>query len=562
MTTENASHQATPAYPAFLRIGLTDRCNLKCEFCPRDEYFEAIGGGKGVFLSLENLRKLEPAIAAARKVSLTGFGEPTVHPQFFEIIDYICRTCSAERPICIITNGTTLSERHAHALAGRIGSIAVSLNAATSETYRQVAHFDLDKVTSKIRNFARALSEQDRSRVALHFVVDGEVMHEMPAFVRLTHELGLSRARFDEYRLIRESDFDRTLLCKHEEYTRLLEEAFSEGERLGVQVIGREFFKEQPRIFTKELYCKSPMIEAVIDPYGSVTPCCYTGQSMGNAFQDGIEKVWEGPLYSMLRKSRCLGQCKVCNVFHRPEDSVSHIASHMKFAPRTTAFLENWNAKIDQAHSNDADVLQRDLTMYERATKYSSKFATEFAEKVQLLLLTDFSRHYFDPDLPSCDQDDTWAALDRALIVAANQYNSIALEAGCNEMVGNLIGFGWQVSGHGLANGERYIVDGIQAGFFLRRRQGETVRFRLTSMTPRTQLLLSIDGGTPSLADDEASTGDLVWTLPPAMIDGVATLSLTVSVSAKKSMRTYFFGGRAQTRTRATIRKIMIEDCG
>lgn len=260
MTTENASHLAAPAYPAFLRIGLTDRCNLKCEFCPRDEYFEAIGGGKGVFLSLENLRKLEPAIAAARKVSLTGFGEPTVHPQFFEIVDYICRTCSAERPICIITNGTTLSERHAHALAGRIGSIAVSLNAATSETYRQVAHFDLNKVTSKIRNFARALPEQDRRRVALHFVVNGEVMHEMPAFVRLTHELGLSRARFDEYRLIRESDFDRTLLCKHEEYTRLLEEALSEGARLGVQVIGREFFKEHPRIFTKELYCKSPMI--------------------------------------------------------------------------------------------------------------------------------------------------------------------------------------------------------------------------------------------------------------------------------------------------------------
>jgi hypothetical protein len=380
----------------------------------------------------------------------------------------------------------------------------------------------------------------------------------MPAFVRLTHELGLLRARFDEYRLIRESDFDRTLLCKHKEYTRLLIEAFSEGKRLGVHVVAREFFWEPPRIFPKELYCYSPMIEAVIDPYGNVTPCCYTGQSMGNAFREGIEAVWHGSLYSMLRKSRCFGQCQVCNLFHRLEDSISHVASHMKFAPQDSAFLNNWNAKIELAHSNDENVWQRDMTMYERATEFSSEFATEFAYWVQLLLLTDFSRHYFEPDLPSCNQYDTWLALDRALIRHAHKDNPIALTIGCNEMVGNLIGFGWQVAGNNLTKGERYVVDGISAGLFLRRKKAEIVRFIVSTIESGAQLLLSVDdAAAPSRADGQTAAGDLVWTLPPPLDDGVVTITLTVTT--KRSWRAALFRKKASAAAFAVVRSIKIE---
>ena len=75
-------------YPKKLTIVLTDRCNLKCVICQRDEYEQAVGGF-GQLLDLNNLSHLDEAIKAAEIIDITGFGESFLHPELKGFLDYI-----------------------------------------------------------------------------------------------------------------------------------------------------------------------------------------------------------------------------------------------------------------------------------------------------------------------------------------------------------------------------------------------------------------------------------------------------------------------------------------
>ena len=80
--TAGARDEASPIvkdapYPKKLTIVLTDRCNLKCFICQRDEYEQALGGF-GQLLDLNNLSHLDEAIKAAQIIDITGYSESDV----------------------------------------------------------------------------------------------------------------------------------------------------------------------------------------------------------------------------------------------------------------------------------------------------------------------------------------------------------------------------------------------------------------------------------------------------------------------------------------------------
>ena len=84
-------------YPGHLAIELTDACNLHCKHCYRsaDYQGEFINKDK-LFLSIEKLSAKGLSI-----VELTG-GEVTLHPDFCEILDYMCKKLDI---VAVLTNG-------------------------------------------------------------------------------------------------------------------------------------------------------------------------------------------------------------------------------------------------------------------------------------------------------------------------------------------------------------------------------------------------------------------------------------------------------------------------
>lgn len=121
----------------YLRISLTDRCNLRCVYCMPEEGvpFEGLDN----VLSFEEITRLVRVMASAglKKVRLTG-GEPLVRKNVSDLASDLVKTPGI-REVTLTTNGILLA-RDADALykAG-IRRLNISLDTLQPERFQQIA---------------------------------------------------------------------------------------------------------------------------------------------------------------------------------------------------------------------------------------------------------------------------------------------------------------------------------------------------------------------------------------------------------------------------------------
>jgi cyclic pyranopterin phosphate synthase len=120
----------------YLRVSVTDRCNLRCLYClPEDAEFPF---GDRDFLSPEEIEALVGTLVrpGIRRVRLTG-GEPLVRKDILEIVRRL-RAIPGVEDLSLSTNGTEL-ERMAPALkdAG-LDRVNVSLDSLDPDVFREI----------------------------------------------------------------------------------------------------------------------------------------------------------------------------------------------------------------------------------------------------------------------------------------------------------------------------------------------------------------------------------------------------------------------------------------
>ena len=114
------------AIPQECTLYMTDRCNFKCACCSR-----TILGVKGFKdMKLEMVKRLVSAYPAIKGFCVAGLGEPTLCPDFVEILDYLSAN---GKYVGLITNGTDIEK--IMALKYEPCSISISLYGYDSETY-------------------------------------------------------------------------------------------------------------------------------------------------------------------------------------------------------------------------------------------------------------------------------------------------------------------------------------------------------------------------------------------------------------------------------------------
>jgi cyclic pyranopterin phosphate synthase len=177
----------------YLRVSITDRCNLRCFYClPRacaarwehaalglDELAAVVRVGVGLGIG---------------KIRITG-GEPLVRPG---VVDFV-RALSAIPGIAdlaLSTNGTLLAEQAAALRAAGLGRVNVSLDSLRPAVFRAISgRDDLGRVVAGIAA-ARAVG---LAPVKLNVVVmRGVNDDELPAILDFAAEHG-AQARFIEY---------------------------------------------------------------------------------------------------------------------------------------------------------------------------------------------------------------------------------------------------------------------------------------------------------------------------------------------------------------------------
>lgn len=134
----------------YLRVSLTDRCNLRCIYCMPAEGIAL--EPRGEILSFEEILRLAALGAArgVRKIRLTG-GEPLVRRGVAGLIRSLKAVDGIEE-VVLTTNGLLL-EKEAPALAeAGLDRVNVSLDSLRRERFARMARFDgLDKVLGGLR---------------------------------------------------------------------------------------------------------------------------------------------------------------------------------------------------------------------------------------------------------------------------------------------------------------------------------------------------------------------------------------------------------------------------
>jgi cyclic pyranopterin phosphate synthase len=172
----------------YLRVSVTDRCDLRCFYCMSEDMTFL---PKSDLLSLEELDRLCSAFIAkgVRKLRLTG-GEPLVRRNVMSLVQSLSRhlDTGALDELTLTTNGSQLEKFAAELKAHGVRRINVSLDTLDPAKFHSITRWgDLDKVLRGIEA-ARAVGLKVKINVvALKNMNEDEI----PALVEWAHGKGM-----------------------------------------------------------------------------------------------------------------------------------------------------------------------------------------------------------------------------------------------------------------------------------------------------------------------------------------------------------------------------------
>ena len=178
----------------YLRISVTDRCNLRCVYCMPETGI--VTKPHGEILSFEEIYAIVNTAAGLgiRKVRVTG-GEPLVRKDLVLLIKKL-KEIKGLKEICLTTNGTYLSE---HALSLKqvgLDRINISLDSLVKEKFKRITRGgDLEEV---FRGIEAALSAGFNPLKINVVLMKGFNDDEVPDFINLAKTRPL-HIRFIEY---------------------------------------------------------------------------------------------------------------------------------------------------------------------------------------------------------------------------------------------------------------------------------------------------------------------------------------------------------------------------
>jgi len=304
--------------PVCLYLEVTNRCNLLCETCPRT--FEALEPPAD--MRWELFTAIVDQVPGVARVVLHGVGEPMLVRDLPRMIRYL-----KDRGIYALfnTNGTLLTPaRRRPLIETGLDELRVSLDAADAAGFLRVRGRDMfDRIVRNVGAFTALQREIGATapRVSLWLTGLQETIGQLPALVRLAARIGvrevyLQRLVFDETgRGLARPDsslFERL----RDEQEAALATARELAEDLGIRLDASG--ATEPGLSLKQQggaqpwsACRRPWSLMYFTAHGRALPCCiapfsargYAGYTLGDATQQSLREIWNGPAYQDLRRA-------------------------------------------------------------------------------------------------------------------------------------------------------------------------------------------------------------------------------------------------------------------
>ena len=170
-----------------LAMEITRKCNLRCKHC-----FLAAGEKDRDELSLSKIKSIMDQVKAAGGISVSiGGGEPLLHPDWLEIVEY---ALSLGLLVALGSNGTLIDKEFAAKIANLPIKLQVSLDGACQVTHdhiRGVGSFD-----GAMQGIDNLLAVGKGSDLVIAYTPMKTNIDEVAAFIQLVQELGINIIQF------------------------------------------------------------------------------------------------------------------------------------------------------------------------------------------------------------------------------------------------------------------------------------------------------------------------------------------------------------------------------
>lgn len=317
--------------PRTVFLEVTNTCNLKCITCHhfRDDFrFE-----KG-HMEWDFFERVVSGIDDIRTLCLFASGEPLIAKHWDKMIDFCLKSMDDSQSLGFSTNGMFLNMDKIMPLIGKNVIINVSVDGATPKTFEHIRRgATFNRLIGNLDLLCKLKEEHhtDMPHLQMSFVAWKENIVELPQVAELAARYGAGELNVVHRIFLDEEDFYKDSLVFHEDlFDVYLEKTVKICEKLGVRLVHTGTFSDSipptgglKETFFREtgmggLTCRITTEQTIICFNGVVRACCYVDRLfMGNLHYDGLNDIWNGPLYRQLRLALNRGQypddCKSCS---------------------------------------------------------------------------------------------------------------------------------------------------------------------------------------------------------------------------------------------------------
>lgn len=298
--------------PRRLVFELTNACNLRCKMCGRNS-----ATFKPTVFNTEWLNRFEGVVKEIEEVTLMGWGEPTVHPQFADFLNW-AHDKGLRKYFC--TNGMRLDVLFDDIFKTEADIIAVSMDGACAKTNEEIRRgADFDKILKNISAITNYKAKNNLKYPYMNFVFTAmdENISELPDLVKIAAEVGL-----DEVKAVYLTAFDevmkpQTLYDKMEKTKEIFAKAVEIGEKTGVSLKLPHLVGDDPAGEMKHKTCYTAWRDFFLGSDGYVRPCMSTAEKLFSIDKyDTFEEMWNSEEYqrhrSRVNNENMILSCENC----------------------------------------------------------------------------------------------------------------------------------------------------------------------------------------------------------------------------------------------------------
>ncbi len=196
-----------PRVVSYLRLSVTDRCNLRCAYCMPESGIRMLPHAE--ILSFDEIEGILTAVAGPlglRGIRVTG-GEPLVRGGIVELVRRLARLPGVE-DLSMTTNALLLPRFAAGLSAAGLGRVNISLDTLRPERYREICRGgDVEQVFAGIRAAEEAGLEPVKINMVVIPGINDDEVEEMaaltiaaPRHVRFIEFMPVGNARLQRER--------------------------------------------------------------------------------------------------------------------------------------------------------------------------------------------------------------------------------------------------------------------------------------------------------------------------------------------------------------------------